>query len=66
GHVSLLSSLEEYLDHPEIIVIRGEADEIARWQHAAASLYAPRRLVFGMLRCDRFARGAGGPRGNRR
>ncbi|MGB5331196.1 MAG: thioredoxin domain-containing protein [Woeseiaceae bacterium] len=48
GHVSLLSSLEEYLDHPEIIVIRGEADEIARWQHAAASLYAPRRLVFGI------------------
>ena len=48
GHVSLLSSLEEYLDHPEIIVIRGDADEIARWQHAAARLYAPRRLVFGI------------------
>lgn len=48
GHVSLLSSLEEYLDHPEIVVIRGDADEIARWQHAAARLYAPRRLVFGI------------------
>ncbi len=48
GHVSLLSSLEEYLDHPEIIVIRGDGDEIARWQHAAARLYAPRRLVFGI------------------
>ena len=48
GHVSLLSALEEYLVHPEIIVIRGDSDEIARWQHTAARLYAPRRLVFGI------------------
>jgi len=48
GHVSLLSALEEYLVHPEIIVIRGDPDEIARWQHTAARLYAPRRLVFGI------------------
>ncbi|MBT8109129.1 MAG: thioredoxin domain-containing protein, partial [Gammaproteobacteria bacterium] len=48
GHVSLLSALEEYVVHPEIIVIRGDPDEIARWQHAAARLYAPRRLVFGI------------------
>ncbi|MDH3491723.1 MAG: thioredoxin domain-containing protein [Gammaproteobacteria bacterium] len=48
GHVTLLSALEEYLNHPEIIVIRGDADEIERWQHAAARLYAPRRLVFGI------------------
>ncbi len=48
GHVSLLSALEEYLVHPEIIVIRGDSAEIARWQHTAARLYAPRRLVFGI------------------
>ncbi len=48
GHVSLLTALEEYLDHPEIIVIRGEADEIARWRNAAAKLYAPRRLVYAI------------------
>ena len=48
GHVSLLTALEEYLDHPEVIVIRGEADEIARWRDAAARLYAPRRLVFAI------------------
>ena len=48
GHVSLLSALEEYLVHPEIIVIRGDSDEIAQWQHTAARLYAPRRLVFGI------------------
>jgi hypothetical protein len=48
GHVSLLTALEEYVDHPEIIVIRGDFDEIARWRDAAAKLYAPRRLVFAI------------------
>ncbi len=48
GHVSLITALEEYLHHPEIIVIRGAADEIARWRDAAARLYAPRRLVYAI------------------
>ena len=48
GHVSLLNALEEYLDHPEIIIIRGAMDEITRWRDSAARLYAPRRLVFAI------------------
>tara|TARA_R110002096_G_scaffold64920_3_gene158050 strand:+ start:38046 stop:40079 length:2034 start_codon:yes stop_codon:yes gene_type:complete len=48
GHVSLITALEEYLKHPEIIVIRGDADEIQRWQDSAAKLYAPHRLVFAI------------------
>ncbi len=48
GHVSLLNALEEYLDHPEVIVIRGADDEIDRWREASAKLYAPRRLVFAI------------------
>ncbi len=48
GHVSLLIALEEYLHHPEIIVIRGDTEEIGRWRDAAARLYAPRRLVFAI------------------
>jgi uncharacterized protein YyaL (SSP411 family) len=48
GHVSLLTTLEEYLDHPEIIVIRGETDDIERWRDSAAKLYAPRRMVFAI------------------
>ena len=48
GHTSLLSALEEYLEHPEIIVIRGDSEEIDRWRDAAARLYAPRRLVFAI------------------
>ena len=48
GHVSLLNALEEYLDHPEIVVIRGAEEEIDRWREASARLYAPRRLVFAI------------------
>ncbi len=48
GHVSLLNALEEYLDHPEVIVIRGADEEIQRWCEASARLYAPRRLVFAI------------------
>jgi uncharacterized protein YyaL (SSP411 family) len=50
GHVSLITALEEYLAHPEIIVIRGDADETRRWRDSAAKLYAPRRLVFAIDR----------------
>jgi uncharacterized protein YyaL (SSP411 family) len=48
GHVTLLTALEEYLAHPEIIVIRGETEEISRWSDAAARLYAPRRMVLAI------------------
>ncbi len=46
GHVSLLTALEEYLDHPEIIVIRGDQSET--WRDAAAKLYSPSRLVIAI------------------
>ncbi len=48
GHISLITALEEHLHHPEIIIIRGDTDEVNNWQAAAASLYAPRRLVFAI------------------
>jgi len=48
GHVTLLTALEEFLHHPEIIVIRGEAGEITRWRDSAARVYAPRRMVFAI------------------
>ena len=50
GHVSLLTALEEYLEHPEIVIIRGDNDDVARWRDTAARLYAPRRLVFAIGR----------------
>ncbi len=48
GHVSLLAALEEYLEPTEIIVLRGPAEEIARWRDAATALYAPSRLIFAI------------------
>ncbi len=48
GHVSLLTALEEHLNHPEVIVIRGQAEEIDRWRDSAAKVYAPRRMVFAI------------------
>jgi uncharacterized protein YyaL (SSP411 family) len=58
GHVTLLTALEEFVTHPEIIVIRGDADDIARWRDAAAKLYSPRRLVFAIPRDERSLPGA--------
>ena len=58
GHVTLLTALEEYLTHPEILIIRGDDDEIARWRDAAAKLYAPRRLVFAIGRHENASPGA--------
>ncbi len=48
AHASLLSALEEYLEHPEIVIIRGEPGEIASWRGALARQYAPRRLVLAI------------------
>jgi uncharacterized protein len=58
GHVSLLTALEEYLQHPEVIVIRGTLADVARWQSSAAKLYAPRRLVFAIGRDENALPGA--------
>ena len=58
GHVTLLTALEEYLAHPEIVIIRGDDDEIAGWRDAAAKLYAPRRLVFAIGRDEDSLPGA--------
>jgi len=48
GHVTLLNALEEYLTPPEIIVLRGAADDIGRWRDSAGRLYSPSRLVFAI------------------
>ena len=48
GHVSLLSAVEEYLAHPEIVIIRGASDATDNWRDSAAKVYAPRRLVFAI------------------
>ncbi len=48
GHVSLLNALEEYIEHPEIIILRGDDQEMSRWRESAARIYSPRRLLFAI------------------
>ncbi len=48
GHMSLLAALEEYLQPPEIVILRGDAPTIESWRAQLARLYAPHRLVLAV------------------
>jgi uncharacterized protein YyaL (SSP411 family) len=48
GHASLITALDEYLEPPEIIVIRGSQAETDEWSRTVSALYSPRRLVFAI------------------
>jgi uncharacterized protein len=48
GFSSLLLALAEYLDPPQIVVIRGKAEELGAWQRAFAGEFAAHRLVFAL------------------
>ena len=48
SHVSLVAALEELLQPPEIVILRGEPAAIETWQRELARLYAPRRLVLAI------------------
>ncbi len=48
GHVSLLEALDEYLAPPEIVIIRGQAQDAGQWQRELGRLYAPHRMVFSI------------------
>ena len=48
SHVSLINALEELLQPPEMVILRGEPAAIGSWQRELARLYAPRRLVLAI------------------
>ena len=48
AHTTLLVALEEHLDPPEIVVIRGAPGELEPWRARATAGYAPRRLVIAI------------------
>jgi len=48
AHASLLTALEEYLEPPEVVILRGKGAELERWQRAAQKSFAPRRLVLAI------------------
>ena len=45
SHATLLNALEELLDPPEIVILRGDPDTLRSWQRELSRLYAPRRMV---------------------
>jgi uncharacterized protein len=45
AHVSLITALDEALNPPAIVVIRGAADEAAAWRQRLASSFRPDTLV---------------------
>jgi uncharacterized protein len=48
SHATLVSALEELLQPPQIVILRGEPAAIEGWQRELAQIYAPRRLVLAI------------------
>jgi uncharacterized protein YyaL (SSP411 family) len=41
-------ALEEHLQPPSVVIVRGPVEDAARWSTSLARLYAPGRLVFAV------------------
>jgi uncharacterized protein len=48
AHVALIIALEEYLEAPQTIVLRGEGESLQEWQAHCARPYAPGRIVLAI------------------
>jgi uncharacterized protein YyaL (SSP411 family) len=48
AHAAMLVALEELLHPPQIVIIRGDAEEAGQWRDEIAKMYAPGRLVFAI------------------
>jgi uncharacterized protein YyaL (SSP411 family) len=48
AHTSLLAALEELLEPPQIVVLRGDSTLTESWRRELARLYSPRRLVLAI------------------
>ncbi len=48
SHVSLLLALEESLDAPQIVILRGAGPQINGWRRELAKAYAPHRMVLAI------------------
>lgn len=48
GFMSFLAVLEEYLEPPQIIILRGPAEQVAAWRQAMAKEYRPTTLLLAL------------------
>ncbi len=45
---AVLTVLEEYLQAPEVIILRGQGQQLTAWQQRCQQFYTPHRLVFAI------------------
>jgi uncharacterized protein YyaL (SSP411 family) len=50
GHVSLATALDEYLAPPQTAILRGDQEDLARWQRVLVRTCRPDTLVIGIPR----------------
>jgi uncharacterized protein YyaL (SSP411 family) len=48
GHAALIIALDEFLNPPEIVVIRGTETDAGDWARNIGAIFAPRRLIFAI------------------
>jgi len=48
AHATLLAALEEHLNPPETLILRGDGGDLERWSRTARRSYAPRRQVLAI------------------
>jgi len=48
AHTSLITALDEIIEPGEIVILRGEPEEISRWALAIGAIYTPKRLVLAI------------------
>jgi uncharacterized protein YyaL (SSP411 family) len=48
AHATLRTALEEWLDPPALIILRGPRDELEHWLRVARRAHAPRRQLFAI------------------
>jgi hypothetical protein len=50
AHMSMANALEDFLAPPQILIIRGDEPQAARWAAELGALYAPTRMIFAIPR----------------
>jgi len=48
AHTMMLTALEEFLEPPQVVILRGSDAELRTWSAALAMVYAPRRMIFAI------------------
>jgi hypothetical protein len=48
AHMSMVNALEDFLGSMQIVIIRGDAPELAHWAATLSAVYDPMRLIFAI------------------